>query len=609
MKVFLIFLAILAVASAKPYHLDIEVSSDSDFVAFMKGFLEGINEHGDINKLMKCIRSGEQIMNKIKTALEYIAKKDIGSIITGVTMLIDAVRQLLDVMTPCMEGFNQLKRLVNAISHADIKKIAMKILLHLTEFISEVVSAIGCFQSGDFHCAGKNVGTILRKLFLDRALEQENPAIDFIKGFLIGIHEKKSVDDLLKCVKNMDEIFAKIRTALEYIMKLTFNDVVKGLQILMDAMKDFEKMLEPCLEGFNQLKKLMEAIKNWDLIKLAWKIIRNAGAFIHDINDCIESLKNQKFLEAGKDVGDILYRLFLSRAANESENSLIEFLSGFLIGIHETRTIDDLIKCMKNADQILEKIVAALKLILKLRIDDILRGFSMLFEAFLDLEMMLKPCLKEFTKFQRLMKEIANANLLEIIARLMRNPGPFIQDINDIVESFERGDYKQAGQDVGDILYRLFLVELVQSNKVMDFLEGFLEGLNEKGDINNLLKCVKNAEHILDKIMEALEHIKKKDPSNLIKGITMLLEAVTELLNILKPCSDGFEQIKKLFEAIQHIDIVKLVFKILANPGPYIQDVMDCIDSFKRGDFHRAGKDLGDFLYRLFVKEYHWLLY
>eukprot|EP01022_Parablepharisma_sp_SALTPOND_P018570 TRINITY_DN304_c0_g1_i8.p3 TRINITY_DN304_c0_g1~~TRINITY_DN304_c0_g1_i8.p3 ORF type:complete len:467 (-),score=106.78 TRINITY_DN304_c0_g1_i8:39-1439(-) len=457
MKVFLIFLAILAVASAKPYHLDIEVSSDSDFVAFMKGFLEGINEHGDINKLMKCIRSGEQIMNKIKTALEYIAKKDIGSIITGVTMLIDAVRQLLDVMTPCMEGFNQLKRLVNAISHADIKKIAMKILLHLTEFISEVVSAIGCFQSGDFHCAGKNVGTILRKLFLDRALEQENPAIDFIKGFLIGIHEKKSVDDLLKCVKNMDEIFAKIRTALEYIMKLTFNDVVKGLQILMDAMKDFEKMLEPCLEGFNQLKKLMEAIKNWDLIKLAWKIIRNAGAFIHDINDCIESLKNQKFLEAGKDVGDILYRLFLSR--------------------------------------------------------------------------------------------------------------------------------------------------LETDNKVVDFLKGFLEGLNEKGDINELLKCVKNIEHIIDKIIEALEYIKKKDPTNLIKGLTMLFEAITELMNILKPCSDGFEQIKKLFEAIQHIDIVKLVFKILANPGPYIQDVMDCIDSFKRGDFHRAGKDLGDFLYRLFVTE------
>jgi len=125
--------------------------------------------------------------------------------------------------------------------------------------------------------------------------------------------------------------------------------------------------------------------------------------------------------------------------------------------------------------------------------------------------------------------------------------------------------------------------------------------LNEKGDINELLKCGKNLEQIIDKIMQALEYIKKKDPADLIKGLTILLEAVTELMNILKPCSSGFEQIKKLFEALKHIDILKLVFKILANPGPFIQDVMDCIDSFKKGDLHQAGKDLGDFLYRLFL--------
>jgi hypothetical protein len=115
---------------------------------------------------------------------------------------------------------------------------------------------------------------------------------------------------------------------------------------------------------------------------------------------------------------------------------------------------------------------------------------------------------------------------------------------------------------------------------------------------------VKDLEKIINKIIEAIGYIKKMDFTNLIKGLTLLFEAITEMLNALKPCMAGFEQLKKLVEAITHIDIVKLVFKILANPGPYIQDVTDAIDAFQKNDGHRAGKDIGDILYRLFLQSF-----
>ena len=353
MKGILIFLAAIAICMANTHltHTDFAVEEPTaSFVDFVKGFLQGINENGDINKLMQCIKNGEDIMAKIKEALQAIAKKDIMNIIKGVTLLIDAIQQLMHSLQPCMEGFNQLKKLFEALQHVDIKKIAMKIFMNLSDFISDVVTAIACFQSGDLQCAGKNVGDILRRLFLSRA-EVGEPIVDFITGFLLGIQEKK--------------------------------------------------------------------------------------------------------------------------------------------------TIEDLLECMKDADKIMEKIMQAIKLIVKLKLEDMLKGVSMLFEAILELEIMLRPCMAEFTQLQKLKDAIAHANILAIVMKIMRNPGPYIQDFNDCLEAFENGDYKEAGQDIGDILFRIFLVESVTDNKIVDFLKGFLEGLNEKGDINELLKCLKDVEHII----------------------------------------------------------------------------------------------------------------
>jgi len=597
MKGLLVFLAIVAICAADNFFSirvpKVEADPAYDFV---KGFLEAIHETKKVEDLLKCMKNMDDIIAKIKDALQHFMKLTFDEIVIGFKILIAALQELEEMLKPCLDGFKQIQKLMEALKNINLVKIVTKILLNPGAFIHDVTDCIDSLKNLKFYPAGKDLGDILYRLFLSRAAD---PPYDFIKGFLVGIHETKKVEDLLKCIKNLDSIIAKIKEALEYFMKLTFDDLIKGFKLLTEALHELEQMLQPCLDGFKQIQKLMEAIKNLNIIKIVTKILLNPGAFIHDVQDCIESFKKMDLYTAGKDIGDILYRLFISRSVNNIP--IVDFLSGLLKGIHETKSIEDLISCAKNAEPILEKIKIALDLIKKMTIESLLEGLTMLFEAFLELEEILRPCLVQFTQFKKLIDAIVHADINKLIQKIIQNAFQFIADIMDAIHAFEAKEMSRAGKDLGDVLYKLFLVELEVKFDPIDFIKGFLEGLNEKGDINNLLKCVKDIEKIVNKIIEAIGYISKMDFQNIIKGITLLLEAVSELLNELRPCSDGFEQIKKLIDAISHVDIVKLVFKILANPGPIIQDIMDCINAFNGGDFHRAGKDIGDLLFRMFL--------
>ncbi len=432
----------------------------------------------------------------------------------------------------------------------------------------------------------------------------EDKLIALVRGLLEGINEHGDINKLMACLKGGEDIFDKIKQALEYFKKKDINNVTKGLEILFDAMRELLNMLRPCMDGFDQLKRLLDALMHPDIKKIVMRIITHPGEFFVDAAKALVCFLSADFHCVGKSIGDMLRFIFLSRMNEPGPENIKEYIKGLLAGIHEAKSVDDLVKCMDEAQRLLEKMKAALEMMRTLKIESMLQGLSMLFEALFELEEMLHPCLEEYTQFRKLMEAMSNADIGEIISKILSNPLQFLADVLEAIRCFEHEKYELAGKYLGAVLYSLFLVQMnLKDLDPVEFIKGFLEGLNEKGDINELLKCVKNIEQIVNKIIEAIGYIKNGDVTNLIKGITLLLEAVTELLNVLMPCASGFEQIKKLVDAIAHVDIIKLVFKILANPGPIIQDVMDCIDAFNNGDFHRAGKDIGDILFRMFLTE------
>lgn len=116
--------------------------------------------------------------------------------------------------------------------------------------------------------------------------------------------------------------------------------------------------------------------------------------------------------------------------------------------------------------------------------------------------------------------------------KIVSNLTYFLNLVKKIIRDFERTDMYEAGLGIGTLLYKLFIESTSEqgNDPVTDFLKGFLEGLNEKGDVEDLLKCVKNAEKIINEIIDAIKIIAKGDIGHIIEGITKLLAALNELL-------------------------------------------------------------------------------
>ncbi len=449
--------------------------------------------------------------------------------------------------------------------------------------------------------------------------DEDATAVDFITGFLEGLHETKTSDDLLKCVKGIEPIFAKFKAAAEYIAKLTFADMIKGVTLLIEAAKELSEALKPCMEGFEQLKKLVTVIVNADPSKIVWKILVDPAAIISDVTACIEAFKSGDHKAAGKAIGDLLYRIFLTDSFGDTE-PIIDFVSGFLIGINEKQSISDLIKCMKNADQILEKITRALNLITKFSFQDLTKGLSLLFEALLELELMLRPCLSEFTQFQKLIAEIADADIRTLVLKIIRNPLPYIQDFNMCLKALDAQNYTLAGQYLGDIMYRLFLVETVKSedtdfvqfeslkasitfDDIMAIINGLLKGLNQGGKFANIEECASDIPDVKTYFLSALDaftYINWSDLDNVTDGFIAAVDLVRKGLVAVKPCSKVNTDFNYIIETLQNFNASSVLEIVLHNSMQLIHYATTAIKALSSKQYATFGENIGDLLYIIF---------
>ncbi len=308
MRILLAFLLVACVMS----QVEVIDNDKSEALDFMTGLLQGIGETGDVNNLEKCMKDLKDAFDQIKAALAELKKINIMSLISALPKLFRAVKTIMNVIQPCSEGLNTLKRLISAIARPDIRKIATRILSHSGEFLQYVQSAISGFQSKDFKTAGKGVGSMLKLMLLDGMEDSlESSATDFLKGFVQGIGETGEVENLLKCMKDAESIFAQIKEALETLKHINLQNLIKGLTTLFIAVRELMAMLKPCSEGFNMIKKLIQAVAHPNLTKIATKILMHSGAFLKNVNNAITGFSSKDYTTAGKGVGGILKIIFL----------------------------------------------------------------------------------------------------------------------------------------------------------------------------------------------------------------------------------------------------------------------------------------------------------
>ena len=177
MKIFVAILLVLAVS----YAAQLKASAPREepkngAIDFLKGFFEGLGVKEDIEKLMKCMKDVEKVLEKIKEALQHLRHININDLKKGLSLLFAAVKEFLQMLVPCAEGSSIIHKLINAITNVNIMKIVLHIITHPVQFVHDVESTIVCFAKGDLFCAGKGIGDLLRIIFLTR--EQKMQDID-----------------------------------------------------------------------------------------------------------------------------------------------------------------------------------------------------------------------------------------------------------------------------------------------------------------------------------------------------------------------------------------------------------------------------------------------
>ena len=462
MKTFLILLAILGAVCAS-HSEPIEPEANS-FLEFMTGFLEGLNVKGDISKILECVKGGEDIINKLMDALKHFQHIDIlhiGDIIKGLELLISAVMEAIEIIKPCSQSSEEIKKLINALTHVDFKKLALKIIANAGQFIHDVTDAMAAFKAKEFKRAGKDIGDIMYRLFLQRVAVAD-PMYEFLRGFLEGINEKGDIKKLLECLNDLQPIVNEIIEALKLIMTMNISNVVKGVTMLVEAVTKFIKVLEPCSEGFTQLEKLLEAIINVDINKVVQKIIKDPMHYISDIYEWVAAFLKGDFYTAGKNLGDIVYRLFLAATLEASIDDFIQFVEGFLEGIDAAKHFVDIKDCIDKVPEVWNKILDVIEKIKKINwksLDILVEALMELFDAFRKILEAIKPCSKVPGEVEELIKKIINVNIEKLLQKLQANAFQIISDIMAAVNHFKDLAYKSAGKDLGDILYILVFKE------------------------------------------------------------------------------------------------------------------------------------------------------
>lgn len=309
------------------------------------------------------------------------------------------------------------------------------------------------------------------------------------------------------------------------------------------------------------------------------------------------------------------YPTFLKADINEIDielqaNAFVDFVRGFLKGLNVKGDIENILKCAEGGEHAVEKIIIAIQFLIHIdikHIEDIIKGLKMLFEAVMEIIKIIDPCTKSVPEIAKLVAAILGVNIFHLAWKLITNAAYFYHDIMDCIDAFKKNDYEKAGKCIGDFLYRLFLEAGEQSDPVIEFMKGFFKGLDEKGNVEDILKCLENIEPIINDIIKAFTLILTFEMKKVYEGVIILVAAIKKLMDIIKPCTKSYEQIQKLMAAIAKAEIMKIIKKIIYNPGVFYEIISNLVKAFLNGQFYEFGFGTGKFLFKIFLEETYFI--
>lgn len=87
---------------------------------------------------------------------------------------------------------------------------------------------------------------------------------------------------------------------------------------------------------------------------------------------------------------------------------------------------------------------------------------------------------------------------------------------------------------------------MIQPVDVIDFMDGFVFGLLQKEDLNEIKACLQHAPDIAKQITSAVEDFEKKDFASIIAGIGEIGKIIQDLPEDFKDCEAMDGDVKRI---------------------------------------------------------------
>lgn len=294
---------------------------------------------------------------------------------------------------------------------------------------------------------------------------------------------------------------------------------------------------------------------------------------------------------------------------------ILKFFKGFLEGIGEKGGIEELKKCIDNAEGIIRDIIEAIKLIATKKFENIIMGVTKLVEAVKKLLDMIAPCAASLKELMKLIEKLKHIDIMKLAMKILGHLTEFIAYITTAIQCFQKEDLACAGLNIGKFLRVLFLDDSMEGDFVIpefgfdDFvkiLQGFLGGINQSGSLGSTLECVNHMPDIYKEFMDLIELIKNIHWSNieeLAEAIIKLGDAVKVILNSIIPCSKSPAEVIAIITKIGSITGELLLEHLLKHIGSLLADITAAIGHVQAAKWTEFGGDLGDVFYVLLLAD------
>jgi hypothetical protein len=421
------------------------------------GLLAALDEYVPITNMQPCVTT---VLPDIKKTIEAIQKANTTNwtkpeeIFSFMSFVMSTLKDFVNTAKPCTHAFDDIKRILDKFSKIDPDKVLQRLMDNAFNLIFMLGEGLKSIKEGHYKAGAKSFGDAIFLVLLEKDSEALRTAADFLTGLLEGLNEQGDVKELLKCVTDIEAIYAKIITALQLILKMNFVDLVKGVQLLIEAVKQLIDTLQPCATGFTQLQRLAKAIINTSILDIVAKIAMNIGPYIHDITDCITAFNEGNHRRAGSDIGDILFRLYLANPLTLSLDDVVRIVEGFLEAATKTGSFEHLETCLKAVPDLLlrlDALIAEFKQLDWKNSVQLVEFLLKLFNAFKDVMAAIKPCATVPEEIERLIQKIISLDIAIVVDRIQNHMFEIIVGLYNIFMDLAGQKFHEAGKEFGNI--------------------------------------------------------------------------------------------------------------------------------------------------------------